>query len=99
MSDKELIDEVLRLTSTGSVADQTFPAHEAALKEAETWLRILRRFLPPETPSPIGVLVDGNRVVVFNAALWLNGEVDIAIESPTPILHFDPRLPRPGALH
>ena len=97
--DEELVAEVTALTATGHSTSKSFAKHQAALEEAEDWLGILRRCLPPETVCPIGILVDGDRVVVFNAVLWLKGEVDLEIASPCPILHMDPRLKPEGAVH
>jgi hypothetical protein len=40
----------------------------------------------------VGILVDGERVVLFDAMLWARGDLDMKTTSADPTFHVDPRL-------
>jgi hypothetical protein len=92
VTDADLVAQVTDVIESGHHASKTFPNAEAAKAEGEEWRNRLRRVLPPDSITHIGILVDGERVVIFDASRWLRGELDFGIKSPSPAVHIDPRL-------
>jgi hypothetical protein len=92
MTDEDLVAEVTDATESGHQASKTFPNGVAAAAAGQEWRDRLRRVLPPDTITHVGILVDGDRVVLFDAPRWIRGELDLDIKSSLPVLHVDPRL-------
>ena len=92
VSDERLVQEVTEATQEGNCCSKTFSDAQEANAEAHEWRDRFRKVLSADTINRVGILVDGERVVLFDAALWVRGELDLDIKAPSPILHVDPRL-------
>jgi hypothetical protein len=92
MSDERVVQEVTHATQAGNQCSKTFSDALAARAEAQEWHDRFRKVLPADTVNRVGLLVDGERIVLFDAALWVRGGLSIGTSSPDPIFHVDPRL-------
>ena len=92
VSEERLVQEVTEATQEGHRASKTFSDAQEANAEAQEWRDRFRKVLPANTINRVGILVDGERVVLFDAARWVRGEINLEITSPEPIFHVDPRL-------
>ena len=91
-SDERLVEEATLAIQEGNQASKTFSNAQEANADARWWLGLFRKVVPPDMINRVGILVDGERVVLFDAARWVRGEINLEITSPEPILHVDPRL-------
>lgn len=91
-SDESIVEEATRAIQDGNEASKTFSDAKEANASAQWWLGLFRKVVPPDLINRVGILVDGNRVVLFDAILWARGENDMETTSADPTFHVDPRL-------
>lgn len=91
-SDERLVEEATLAIQEGNQASKTFSNAQEANADAQWWLDRFRKVVPPDMINRVGILVDGERVVLFDAMLWARGGLDMETTSADPTFHVDPRL-------